>query len=61
MAITDRQGGLLRFNRAYEEIWGGPRPATREVSDYAAYQACWVETGAPVEFGQPLFVIEPGS
>jgi PAS domain S-box-containing protein len=48
VAITDMRGGNLRSNRAYEEIWGGPLPATREVSDYAAYQAWWAETGAPV-------------
>ncbi len=48
VAITDTQGGTLQLNSAYERIWGGPRPETRSVEDYAAYKAWWEGTGKPV-------------
>jgi len=49
VAIIDAQGGVLLTNTAYEQIWGGPRPATDSVSDYANYQAWWADTGKLVQ------------
>jgi PAS domain S-box-containing protein len=48
MAITDAQGGTIHSNKAYEEIWGEPRPAPQSVEDYGAYRAWWAESGKPV-------------
>lgn len=48
VAITDIHGGTLRTNDAYERTWGGPRPETTSVEDYAAYKAWWDATGEPV-------------
>jgi PAS domain S-box-containing protein len=48
VGIFDTKGGNIRSNRMFEEIWGGPRPATRSVDDYAAYKAWWMDTGKPV-------------
>ena len=49
VAIVDAQGGNVRSNRAYDDIWRGPRPTARSVADYAAYKAWWMDTGRPVE------------
>jgi PAS domain S-box-containing protein len=49
LCILDAQGGIIQCNPAFETIWGGPRPQTRNVSDYASYKAWWVETGKPVQ------------
>jgi PAS domain S-box-containing protein len=49
MAIIDARGGNIRANDMFEEVWGSPRPATQEVSDYQAYKAWWVDTGKPVQ------------
>jgi PAS domain S-box-containing protein len=49
VAITNRQGGTLLTNAAYEHIWGGSLPATTSVADYAAYKAWWDATGEPVQ------------
>jgi PAS domain-containing protein len=48
VAITDVRGGNVQSNDAFEKIWGGPRPPTQSVSDYAAYQAWWADTGKTV-------------
>ena len=48
VAITDTQGGNIRSNKAFEQIWGSPRPSAVSISDYAAYKAWWSETGKPV-------------
>jgi len=48
VAITDVQGGNIRSNNAYEQVWGNPRPVALSVSDYEAYKAWWPETGKPV-------------
>ena len=48
VAITDTQGGNIRSNNAFEKVWGSPRPAAASVSDYAAYNAWWPDTGRPV-------------
>ncbi len=49
IAITDVRGGTIQSNRAYEQVWGEPRPETQSVEDYAAYKAWWADTGKPVE------------
>ena len=48
VAITDAQGGNIRSNNAYEQVWGSPRPTAASVSDYVAYKAWWSDTGKPV-------------
>ena len=48
MAITDITGGNIRANHAFELVWGGLRPSTDSIKDYAAYRAWWVDTGEPV-------------
>ena len=48
VAITNRQGGTLLTNAAYEHIWGGPIPETASVEDYDAYKAWWDASGEPV-------------
>ncbi len=48
VAITDAKGGCIMTNAAYEQVWGGPRPETCSVDDYAAYKAWWDGTGKPV-------------
>ncbi len=48
VCITDAQGGVVRFNRAYHDIWGGSPPRTDSVKDYAAYKAWHLETGKSV-------------
>jgi PAS domain S-box-containing protein len=45
VAITDKMGGVLLANVAYERIWSGPRPEIRSVADYTVYKAWWAETG----------------
>jgi PAS domain S-box-containing protein len=48
VAITDADGGTVQFNKEYERIWAGPRPATCTTEDYAAFKAWWADTGKPV-------------
>ncbi len=48
VAITDIHGGSISANRAYDQVWGAPRPATESVSDYAAYKAWWADTKRPL-------------
>lgn len=48
VAITNLQGGTIRANQAYEEMWGEPRPEAHSIKDYAAYRAWWLDTGNPV-------------
>jgi PAS domain S-box-containing protein len=49
VALIDAQGGTIASNPQFEEVWGGPRPPTVSVRDYAAYKGWWADTGAPVE------------
>jgi PAS domain-containing protein len=49
VSLIDAQGGNIECNTAFEQVWGGPRPATRSVEDYAAYKAWWADTGRPVQ------------
>ncbi len=48
MVITDAQGGTHYANRMYDEIWGGTRPRTDQIGDYAAYKAWWADSKQPV-------------
>jgi PAS domain S-box-containing protein len=48
LVIIDSQGGVSRANKAFEQVWGSPRPTTVSVGDYAAYKAWWADTGQPV-------------
>ena len=48
IAITDKSGGVLHTNKAYDKIWGGPLPETLSVEDYSKYKACWADTNQPV-------------
>lgn len=49
VCILDAQGGIVRTNPAYKELWGNPLPPIRGVRDYAAYGARWAATGKPVQ------------
>lgn len=49
VCILDAQGGIVRTNQAYKDIWGGPLPPVRGVSDYIVYEARWAATGKPVQ------------
>ena len=49
VAITDVQGGTIRANRMFDQVWGQPRPETGSVNDYTAYKAWWFDTGQPVQ------------
>jgi PAS domain S-box-containing protein len=49
MAIVDGSGGTILSNKAFDQVWGSPRPKTKDIKDYAAYKAWWVDTGKPVE------------
>ena len=49
IAIVDEQGGTIRSNKIFEEIWGSPRPAAKDMRDYDAYKAYWFDTGKPVQ------------
>ncbi len=48
VAVTDARGGNVRSNKAYENLWGSPRPKVESVDDYGPYKAWWSETGKPV-------------
>lgn len=52
VAITDFRGGTVRSNSAFEQVWGGPRPATLSFDDYGNYSGWWYDTGKPVEPGE---------
>jgi PAS domain S-box-containing protein len=49
VAILDDKGGHIQSNATFNQIWQGPLPPTHDVSDYAAYQAWWADTGEPVQ------------
>jgi PAS domain S-box-containing protein len=52
VAITDRLGGTIQANSAFEQIWGGPRPEARSVEESGAYQARWSDTGKALTPGE---------
>jgi PAS domain S-box-containing protein len=45
VALLDAQGGHVQSNRAFDQVWGGPRPPTQSVADYAVYKAWWTDSG----------------
>ncbi len=49
MCITDDKGGLVLFNDAFVQVWGGTPPETRSISDYGAYRGWWADTGEPLK------------
>jgi len=49
LAIVDREGGTLRVNHAFDQVWGGPRPVAKKVDDYQHYRAWWFPSGEPVK------------
>ncbi|RJX29678.1 MAG: PAS domain S-box protein [Desulfurivibrio sp.] len=61
MAIVDAQGGNVRFNHAYDQVWRGPRPTPSSVGEYTEYKAWWVDTGqavAPEEWASAIAVLK---
>ncbi|MEW6517990.1 MAG: PAS domain S-box protein [Thermodesulfobacteriota bacterium] len=61
MAIVDARGGSVRFNKAYDQLWRGPRPTPSSVGEYAEYKAWWVDTGqavAPEQWASALAVLK---
>lgn len=42
--IGDKSGGAILNNKAYEMIWGDPRPETLSVENYSHYKAWWADT-----------------
>jgi PAS domain S-box-containing protein len=48
IAILDAQGGHVSANRAFDDIWGRPRPDIKTIHDHARYKATWVDSGKPV-------------
>jgi PAS domain S-box-containing protein len=49
VALLDEHGGNVGSNPAFEATWGGTRPATNSIADYAQYQAWWADTGSPLQ------------
>lgn len=52
VATTDAKGGVISTNSAFEQVWGGPRPETRSISDYKIYKAFWADTDKAVTPGE---------
>jgi len=48
VVITDASGGVIKANRAFEELWGPPLPATHGIEDYHLYKAWWAGSGRAV-------------
>lgn len=49
LAILDEKGRHVQSNRAYEDLWGKPRPMPNSIHDYSDYQAWWLDSGQPVQ------------
>ena len=49
LAITNKLGGNIASNPAFERIWGAPRPPANHINDYIAYQAWWADSGRLVQ------------
>lgn len=49
IAIVDTSGGTVLSNKAFDQVWGSPRPSTNDIKDYGAYKAWWIDTGKPVQ------------
>jgi PAS domain S-box-containing protein len=49
VALLDAQGGNIRGNRAFDQMWGSPRPQVNGVNGYTSYKAWWLDSGLPVQ------------
>jgi PAS domain S-box-containing protein len=49
VSILDQNGGVIRTNKGFDEVWGGSLPPTHSVDDFEAYQAWWVDSGLPLK------------
>ena len=49
VAILDAQGGNVQGNRAFDQVWGEPRPDVSAIADYSAFKAWWADSGKPVQ------------
>jgi PAS domain S-box-containing protein len=49
VALVDTEGGTIRSNDMFEQVWGEQRPETRSVGDYARYNAWWIDSGRQVQ------------
>jgi PAS domain S-box-containing protein len=49
IALADELGGNIQANQAFEQVWGSPRPLTKNVQDYIQYNAWWADTGKPLK------------
>ena len=59
VAITDEKGSRVRFNAAFERVWGGATPAESSLDQYAAKHAWWGDKGeavTPDEWASALVV-----
>jgi PAS domain S-box-containing protein len=60
VAIIDSSGGLIRTNKAYDEIWGGVAgSAVLSIKNYSIYKAWWADSGeqvAPEEWAAAIAV-----
>jgi PAS domain S-box-containing protein len=49
VAILDTEGGNIRWNPMFDQVWGSPRPVVQSIGEYALYKAWWADTGRPVQ------------
>jgi PAS domain S-box-containing protein len=49
MAIIDEHGGTVRANSMFEKIWGSSHRDVKDISDYADFNAWWVDSGELVK------------
>ncbi len=47
--IADRDGRLVRMNRASERIWGHDRPESKNIDDYHEWVGYWPDTGRRIQ------------
>lgn len=48
VAVLDTQGGTVLANRAFDTIWGNPKPAAKSIGDYIQDKAEWADTGKTI-------------
>ena len=48
VAMVDAEGGNIRSNSMYDQLWGVPRPEAQSVDDYEKYRAWWIDSGRQV-------------
>ncbi len=52
VAITNACGKIILANKALEDTWGKPLPATDSSEDFAYFKAWWGDTDSPVAPGE---------